>query len=389
MITKELASELFGVNEKCIKRFNSVIDSFNPQNTISGWISIRPDSTYGSLIIDTVNEYETPYQYIQAMPKLHYPFRTQDDGTRVYTWPNDWTNLEVYEKWDGTNICSYCYKDIEGRVFTTFKTRLTPVAGNSELFGNFVELVNLAMQKEPLFRYPDNTYSVMYELCGYRNPHLVRYTFDISLKPICMRYQMSGNIYPLGECLFTEKDLEYDIDILTNTYNAYREKDNSCIEESQTEQGDFPVEGKVFYVKSLSSDSWVPVKCKPKIIEDIHFARGGVATYKVREACYKALERFPIYEITIENIEEILLEDWHPEAVKCSYDRIVKELSELMKEATRRQAIKQVITGACELEFKPYEKSILMRKLSEYFIGSEMRKVFTSAKAMGLIKENK
>jgi hypothetical protein len=387
MVTIERASELLNTPVNAIKRFNRD-DVFNGGNTIGGFISLRPGSAYGALVIDTVNGVSFPdgeEQVIFGMPKLHYPFGKRIDGSRIYNWPSDSEKLYVSEKWDGTNICNFVYHDITGNLFSTYKTRLTPIAGNSGDMGDFADLVKLVTSRpdwEP-YDYPEQGRTICYELCGYRNPHLVRYDFDIKMIPICYITNFgSPCIYPA----LTDGEIVYNLsfDMLTERYTKSQEIDENIIVASETEQGEFPLEGKVFYVYAESTGGWVPVKCKPKMIEDIHFARGGIDNIKIREACFKALEMYPIEQVTHEIIEEILLEDYHPEAVTCSFDRITIGLDEIKHEAIQRKMIRSLVEEA-GWEFKEHPKGDLMRMLSKGFCGTQMRRVFSSAKAMGLV----
>lgn len=382
-VTIEQAALFLNTSEKALKRFIRD-DVFNPGNSIAGWISLRPGKEYGALVIDTVNESHVLPQVIWGMPKLHYPFGTCNDGSRQYTWPKDALKFQIAEKWDGTNICHYAYMDNQGIVYRTFKTRLTPIAGNGDLFGNFADLVKLALSRQTLPEKPVFGMSAhCYELCGYRNPHLVKYNFDIKLIPLCSILQKHGEIIPYMD---TVGNFSVDsIERLTRAYEVTREADNQIIQDSNTEQGEFPLEGKVFYVFS-ESQGWMPMKCKPQIIEDIHWSRGGIPEDKIREACFKALERFSIQEISESEVEEILLEDFHQEAITCSTERIRKALDELRSEGYRRLKIWDILQEQ-DIEMSEHPKGDLMRMLSKHFPGSEMRRVFSSARAMGLVKE--
>lgn len=389
MTTIQEAVELLKTTEKALKRFVRE-DAFNLGNVLEGWISLRPGKEYGALVIDMVNGEKVIPQVIWGMPKLHYPFATQVDGTRVYHWPVDALKLHIAEKWDGTNICHYAYEDAQGKIFYTFKTRLTPVAGNGDLFGNFAELVQIVTSRHDWL----STHAVpvpgmsahCYELCGYRNPHMVKYDFDINMIPLCTIMQKHGDIIPYLETQGNFDVVSNSQERLTQFYEKYREQDNQIIKDSDTEEGEFPLEGKVFYVFSESL-GWVPVKCKPQIIEDIHWSRGGIPENKTREACFKALERFDVDDITLSTVEEILLEDYPKEAVNNSTEKIKKGLSEMRSQAYQRRKIRALVLEA-GWAMEPHVKGDLMRMLAPEFDRNKMRHVFSSARAMGLIKEN-
>ena len=393
-MTKEQASKIFLVKEKCLKRFD-VIDSFNEPNRLEGWISLKPDFSYGSLIIDTINGIEVPYQYVRGMPKLHYPFRVINEK-REYFWPEDWTEVEVLEKYDGTNIMQYQYVTPTSQICFTYKTRLTPVAGNSELYGNFTQLVKEVVERDGLVPAScirdGHVCNPVYELCGYRNPHMVKYNFDIKMIPICLVSQADGSMYPSSHrdvfCYYVNRfeDVGFESVDLTEVYEDSQQGDDEEIISSGTEEGNFPLEGKIFYVYS-QLQGYVLVKCKPKTVEDIHFSRGGIANPVLKAVCLKALETYPVEEITLAKVNDLLLEDWLPEAVRVSEPKIVKAIWEMKEEAHFRHHIMLRIKES-DLKEAPYDKGNLMRTLSPHFKPERMRQVYSSCKAMGLIGED-
>jgi len=170
MITK-VCNDL-SIKEKDLQDFD-VEDTFNPQNRLKGFICLKPDSRYGAVAITHINDQEA-YQICFATPKLHYPFGK--DGK--YCFPKA-KQVEVYEKFDGTNILAYRYT-LGGQVFQTYKLRLFPVLRNSK-WGNFLDLWHEILDKYPQVSTicDTNDCCVSFELYGKRNTHLIAYDTPI------------------------------------------------------------------------------------------------------------------------------------------------------------------------------------------------------------------
>ena len=71
----QTASELLNVKSSTLTAFN-VIDIFNNNNKIEGYICHNSDHRYGALVIFSVNDVEMPPQLIYCTPKLHYRMRS-------------------------------------------------------------------------------------------------------------------------------------------------------------------------------------------------------------------------------------------------------------------------------------------------------------------------
>ena len=381
-MTKEEAIVLFDTTAKSLKRFKK-LDVFNRPNVLEGWMSMRNNVTYGSIVIDTVNGDSIPPRFIQGMPKLRYPFYTQvrgEDAERVYTWDKDAVQLIIMEKYDGTNILSYVY-EYNNQIFTTYKTRLTAIVHDNDLWGNFVSLIRLVESRKDLHT-PTWSNNYIYELCGYRNPHMVKYDFDVDLKPIAIANNDLKNIVPW---VYSDNSTVINLnnpEELTELYTNQQAEDNNTILASNTKEGEFPLEGKVFYV--YSNNQYTVVKCKPDVIEKIHFARGGIPKDEIRITCIKAMEAYSLDEITKDKVETLLLEDWSEEALKCSQLRIQEAYNELIEELKYRAFVKASVLS---LGVDSTNKGIVMRALARRKIINprEMRCFYFVAQIMGLV----
>ena len=104
----ETAAQALSLEPKWLQEFD-VVDPFNDV-AMRGFLSQRPDHRYGALAVTHVNEEPAP-QIVFATPKLHYPF----DRQGKFNFPPV-REIEVFEKYDGTNVLSYAYHDARGAV---------------------------------------------------------------------------------------------------------------------------------------------------------------------------------------------------------------------------------------------------------------------------------
>lgn len=268
------ASKLLDVKPDVLQAFD-FSDPYNEINkSVVGVICRQSDHRYGALVIFTVNGRETTQQVIYCTPKLHYPFSSNPEtGERKYHWP-DFTDVEIYEKLDGTSICAYSYADADGKRYVTFKTRLTPVLGQSK-FGDFKGLWDEVLAKNPNIRCPvpvaTGDWTYIFELYGYKNLILVLYKEPIAARLLFKVLQSNAKAYP-PECktmLNGLRDSQYDplepLDTLaggskeniTTLYESWRKQ----AEQKNNEMpGTMLCEGYVFYTRD-NTDKWSMWKC--------------------------------------------------------------------------------------------------------------------------------
>jgi len=320
-------------NKKQIIKFDE-IDPYNPKNTLKGYINRRQGSLYGSLYITDVNGKKC-YQHIYSAPKQHYPFDKSMKDEKVYKFP-EYKRIEVYEKLDGTCIISYNYKDKEGNIYTTYKTRLRPFLGSGQ-FGNFFELWNEMREKYPnidkLCRqgYP---YNFIFELYGKRNKILIDYDTPLDTKLIFVRSNTNGHIIPPESVSFT-----YDTSVpivladavlsgineacYINTQNAL-ESNLEIDEENQIMKGK---EGYVMYFLD-EEDNAIQIKCKPPSVLKYHWSGDAIPYESINTTTINAFENFD--EPTYDDVASLLLEEFEQGKIDKSRVRIEKILGRVL-----------------------------------------------------------
>jgi len=344
----------------------SAEDPFN-NNEVEGYICRQQSDKYGSLLINKVNGKKCP-QLIYCTPKIDYPF----DRNGNWRFPRA-KRIERYEKLDGTNIFAYRYRDDEDSQYLTYKTRLLPFVGNSK-FGPFLQML-----KEIILKYPDIknlpwklNMNLSFELWGARNPHLVLYD-----KPLELSFLFARD----GQKILPP--LSFDVNISIASFKGLVDRDyissykqsqndmNSNLKEVEGEkyQGQ---EGEVWYLL-LETGDWIMFKCKPEIIESIHWGAGGIGRNIIRATCQNAFENWD--NPTIENVVSLLLEEFNQQEIDKAYYNIQKYLNE---ETINKGFKQEVLSEYYKIGINLLEnKAGVMRQLSTKFKREQMKKIYT------------
>ena len=360
------ASRFLQVQGKVVGEFERE-DIFN-DNIIKGFICRQSDYRYGAMIICKINDEECE-QVIWGTPKLHYPF----DKNGKYNWPAI-NQLEIYEKLDGTNILAYHYK-YKDKDFVSFKTRLGPVVSDMA-FGNFRSMWIEYYEdndwiKDIIKLNPD--YNLSFELFGERNLITVFYDFPLEVNLLFGIHQNRHSIRPPSQLKLTTetkiapKSTIKTFDDLTKLYNDFRKDSSELIKKN-----DLVTEGNVFYVHS---GKWHMYKCKPEEIEKIHWAAGGgIPKISLWNTIINAFE--DIDNPTMDDIEELLLEEYTKEQIIKSRKKFEKFYKKALKDMEFKKKVNEAWAKARAAGFDIREdKRKTMRFLSEFFDKHEMRKV--------------
>ena len=322
------------------------VDPYNPQNTVKGYINRSGNTKYGALWITHVNNKECQ-QMIWATPKMHYPY----DEKHGFVRPDKDAQVEVYEKYDGTNILAFRYKDIEGNNFVSFKTRLRPFLGASK-FGDFKRLWD-----EILVKYPDIPKHVIdqdanlsFELYGKRNKILLDYEVPLDIV-LLFGVFVDGIIIPP-----TEIDDNYVPhanlietfpceDKFEEQYKRVREFLNTKLIVVKVEvDGEEKIEslsgmeGAIMYVVT---DRAIQFKAKPDVVQDIHWAASkGIPFHSIYSTIINSYEETD--EPTYELIHSLLLEEFDESQIERRRITIYKMLDAIRFEKKLKMELREV-----------------------------------------------
>ena len=186
----------------------------------------------------------------------------------------------------------------------------------------------------------------------------------------------TGNILPPSKLkieLPTAKLLKLiDKDYVWN-YEQLQEELNDGL--SQTEDGFYiGIEGTIWYVFHAAGKC-IQLKCKPEIIEAIHFSAGagGLAKNVVLATCWNAFENTDT--LTIDFIKKLLIEEFKPEIVEAKHDLIEKCMNFVTSEASFRNEVMEKYKGIGRNIL--LDKAGVMRELSQSFQKNQMTKVYS------------
>lgn len=368
------ACQALGVKPKTLTSFE-VQDPFNPSNTLTGYLCRQGDHRYGALAITSVNG-EATRQVVWATPKLRYPFHRNGQ----FHWPDDVIQVMAYEKLDGTNILQYRYYNTEGEVFTTYKTRLTPVIREGG-HADFLTLWRRVLAKYPAIASlaTTNACSVAFELYGAANPVLVQYDTPIDAAVI-FGVGPQGKVYP-PSCLWSRgvpRAPRFDIDTVTDTPDALEhayKRSQSLIEAGNRFDGEGMLrgaEGAVWYVETEAG--WQLFKLKPPSVEAIHWAAGGPSRAAIWTTCVNALElRDP--PLSFDQVLPLFEEEYDAEQIAAKRGAIDKALSKINQDAEIKRRVLHVYRAE-GLDLRA-DKTACMRALSAHFKRAEMKRVYS------------
>ena len=362
------AAQKLSLEAKWLQEFD-VVDPFN-DTTIRGFLSNRPDHRYGALVITHVNDKPTP-QTVFATPKLHYPFNKLGE----FIFPPI-REIEIFEKFDGTNVLAYRYHDSENHGYTTYKLRLYPVLRNGR-FGAFLD-----MWSEMLTRYPVipelveiNDCSLSFELYGKRNVHLIIYEEALNC---ALLFGINERGIPLFPSTLEARDvplaasygkLEAGKDPI-EAYNRIRaeiEDKNEQVEDDKITGS----EGTVWYVLTEKNET-VLFKCKPESVEQVHWVT-GINKAAVTATCWNLFETQD--NLNYETLYPLLLEEYSAEEIEGFRTYIDQCISYVNGEMEFRNLVlseyKKLGVSLAQ------NKNEVMRSLSKLFNKQDMKKVYT------------
>lgn len=320
---EELSSRFFdGVAVKHLKRFYDVVTPMG--NVLEGVICRAHNHYLGSLVITKVNGVEV-CQFVQSMPKIHYPDEHTSDLNMGM--------MFAYEKLDGTCIIMYPLLNQDNEVLEIlYKTRGTVVADKHIL--RMVKQCNTKRYKTIICKTP--SYKFYFELYGMENLHTIQHNRIIDMNEIAVSsnntfislrsegntvrklfsimkirntYQVAthnaGNLYgylPLEP---------YCSESLLGCYRWIADALEDCNNQYVKDYGHPVIEGVVVqgYDKNNNHHFY---KIKPKTIKSGCYDSGKVPVNSIRKEILKLFD-----EYSLEDIKEKTLEDntWYLDIV--------------------------------------------------------------------------
>ncbi|MCO5246056.1 MAG: hypothetical protein M9927_19955, partial [Anaerolineae bacterium] len=291
-------------------------------------------------------------------------------------------------KLDGTAIIFYPLKDAAGQVLEVVaRTRLLPMLMPSR-WGDWNGMLAEALPDrgpvEAAVRGQDVV--LVFELWGYRNPHLVRYDTPLALtlhtairhrKPVSYRRlaDIAGS-YGLAMAPTLEVAAP-DADGLAAAYRRWQARLEA--ENQAAGQDVFVQEGAILMLSTAeTAEYW---KCKPPSIEEIHWqADQHISKEIVRQALLKLVESGHDFAAgTVEAVNALLEVDYQPQDVAAEAELIERVVLDFVVELQRQEWLRGLVDAS---GLDPHDLPALMRHLSEHYPRKEMGWVYATVKTL-------
>jgi hypothetical protein len=355
----------------------------------SGYLCRDESEKLGMLAVTAVAN-EERLEFIYAMPKIHYPYHKEQDGSVRLVIPiqKNISDARFTLKLDGTAIIFYPLTDAQGNVLEVIpRTRLQPVLQPSR-WGDWNALLHDVLPDRAPVEEAIRTQKVtlVFELWGYRNPHLVQYDTPLALTlHTAVRHKK-----PVSYRLLADIARRYQLDLIPTLEvgkpdseglaQAYRRWQERMEAKNQAAGEDvFLEEGAILMLSTR--DTAVYWKCKPPTIEEIHWtADANVGKTDISHALHKMLENGYDFENgRIQDVYKELEADFDPERIELAADLIRRIYREFQMELQKRAWLRHLVE---ESGLDPHDTPNLMRHLSQHYPKREMSWVYGSVKAL-------
>lgn len=355
----------------------------------SGYLCRQESEKLGMLAVTELAG-EERLEFIPAMPKIHYPYQQEKDGSARVAIPvaHNVTDARFTVKLDGTAVIFYPLADKQGNLLEVIpRTRLQPVLQASRWGDWRALLAEVLPDRKPVEEaIRVQKVALVFELWGYRNPHLVKYDTPLQLtlhtavahrKPVSYR-KLAGIANRYGFDLVPTLEVAHpDAEGLAQ---AYRRLQAQMEARNQAAGPDvFVEEGAVLMLSTQDTATYF--KCKPPTIEEIHWtADANVGKTDIEHALHKMLENGHDFgNGRVAAVHTELEADFDPARVEMAADLIARVYREFVLELQQREWLRHLVA---ESGLDPRDTPALMRYLSQHYPKNQMRWVYAAIKIM-------
>jgi hypothetical protein len=355
----------------------------------SGYVCRQESEKLGMLAI-TEMAGESRLEFVYAMPKIHYPYHQDRDGTVRVVVPvaQNVVDARFTLKLDGTAVIFYPLTDKEGNVLEVIpRTRLQPVLTPSRWGDWNALLADVLPDRTPVEEaMRAQKVTLVFELWGYRNPHLVKYDVPLKLtlhtavchkKPVSYRRLLDMSQRYGLELIPTVETADPNPEGLARAYRrlqAEMETRNQAAGEDV-----FLEEGTILMLSTV--DTAVYYKCKPPSIEEIHWtADNNVSKENIQQALYKMLENgYDFDGGSVADVHAMLETDFEPERIEIAAELIERVYQEFVLELQQKAWLRQLVADS---GIDPGDTANLMRHLSQHYPKNQMSWVYNAVQEM-------
>jgi len=355
-----------------IKDKFEMIDPYNKPNIVRGYIYKSADN-YGDLLITHVNDVEYN-QHIHTTPKFYYPGKVVSHYKyRPGKFPEH-DELYIFNKLDGTNICMFSYRDADGEVYRSYKTRLVPFL-KEDGYSNWIDLWGRCIEKYSFIKELEKVvdYNFAFEMYGSINIITILYEEQLACKLLYGINNMGTLQLPQ---IFLGGDdiprLMISRENPDDMYYALREQMDNKNSEILTQEG-------VMIYGLLEGKVQFAYKCKPEtILSVMKIAMDKIPFREIYNTAINAVESMVGDDIYIETVN-LLMEEYPDDMVFRHSEKIKKASAKALVWVKFRS---RVISWYKKQDFGKFIPKETMPIVMKYFIGEDPRKIFQILNAL-------
>ncbi|MBK9230480.1 MAG: hypothetical protein IPO15_06335 [Anaerolineae bacterium] len=384
-----LLDQIIAITEVSAKHWQP-FDATSPGGIpFAGYLCRQESDKLGMLAVTRLGGQER-LEFIPAMPKIHYPYIQDREGRLQVSIPVpiNIVDARFTVKLDGTAIIFYPLTDAQGQVLEVVaRTRLLPMLMPSR-WGDWLGLLaDVLPNRGPVEAAVREQHVVLvFELWGYRNPHLVRYEQPLALTlHTAIRHRKPVSHQRLADIaqrygLALAPTLEAAAPDAAGLAVAYRRWQARLETENQAAGQDvFVQEGAILVLSTVETATYW--KCKPPSIEEIHWQAGQhISKEIVRQALLKLLENgYDFAAGRVEDLQAALEGDFDPQQVAAEIEMINRTYLDFVIEIQRQAWLRSLVDSS---GLNPHDLPALMRHLAPHYPRKEMGWVYATVKTL-------
>ena len=384
-----LLDQIIAITEVSAKHWQP-FDATSPGGIpFAGYLCRQESDKLGMLAVTRLGGQER-LEFIPAMPKIHYPYIQDREGRLQVSIPVpiNIVDARFTVKLDGTAIIFYPLTDAQGQVHEVVaRTRLLPMLAPSRWGDWHGLLADVLPNRGPVEAAVREQHVVLvFELWGYRNPHLVRYEQPLALTlHTAIRHRKPVSHQRLADIaqrygLALAPTLEAAAPDPAGLAVAYRRWQARLETENQAAGQDvFVQEGAILVLSTVETATYW--KCKPPSIEEIHWQAGQrISKEIVRQALLKLLENgYDFAAGGVEDLQAALEGDFDPQQVAAEIEMINRTYLDFVIEIQRQAWLRSLVDSS---GLNPHDLPALMRYLAPHYPRKEMGWVYATVKTL-------
>jgi hypothetical protein len=272
----------------------------------------------------------------------------------------------VYEKLDGSNILRFAYTH-EGKTYITYKTRLSPFL-RKNVYQDFKGLWDKMLEKYPIIKTLPPTPFRAFELYGYMNPIVVKYTTPLNTAFLYF-IDANGRIIPPTHY----EQIPLPVRHWYGDINEPLYKDFEIKAEEQYVK-DKSIEGFMMY-QEFEEGVWTVSKCKSiSLLNDSH--EHVISKDEIHTTALNALEIIMDLNELLAATLKLLVESYPIDYIDFHKEMITIEVNKLLEQIEEEHEVMRLYKKL-ELDIKA-DKRKTMQEMMMYYPKSKSSFVYST-----------